>query len=104
MKRLRCGLADLDEVLARHLQRRLHALRAAGDEVGVAGAGRRLPDQVGGELLGDLGGEEAGVRVGELVDLRMHRGDDVRMPVAEAGDGGAAGGVDVLPAARCRRS
>ena len=48
-----------------------------------------------GELLGGLAGEEAGVRVGERAGLFLHRPHDVRMAVPEAGDGGAARGVDI---------
>ena len=89
-------LADLDEVLARHLERRLDRFRAAADEVGVAHASGRAADQLVGQRLGDVGGEEAGVRVGDAVDLRVHRGAHVGMAVAERRDRGAAGGVEVL--------
>ena len=58
--------------------------------------GRRRPDQLVGELLGDLGREEARVRVGEAVDLRVHRRQHVGVAVAEARHRGAAAGVDVL--------
>ena len=55
----------------------------------------RVGDQPVGELLGDLGGEEAGMGIGELVELlvqgRGHRG----MAVAQAGHRRAARGVDV---------
>ena len=61
---------------------------------------RRILDQRVGQTLGDVGGEEAGVGVGELVDLRMQRGVDVRMAVAEARDRGTARGVDVGAAIR----
>ena len=93
-------LPDLDEVLARHLERRLDRLRAAADEVDVAHAGGRVRDQLVGQRLGDLGGEEARVRVGEPVDLRVHRREHVGVAVAEAGHRGAAAGVEVLA---CRR-
>src|SRR3546814_1899935 len=45
-------LADLDEVLARHLQRGFDGFRAARHEVGVAGAGRRVRHQLRGQALG----------------------------------------------------
>ncbi len=67
-------LADLDEVLARHLQRRLDRFRPAADEVRVAHAGRRRADQLVRKRFRGLGREEARVRVGEPVDLRVHRG------------------------------
>jgi hypothetical protein len=89
-------LADLDEVLARHLQRGLDGLGAAADEVGVADADRRVRHQVVRQRLGHLGGEEAGVRIGHPVDLGVHGLQHVRMAVTEAGHRRAAGGVDVL--------
>ena len=89
-------LALLDEVLPRHLQRGLDRLRAAADEIDVVDAGRRVRDEVVAQLLGHLRREEAGVRVGELVELRVHGGQHVGMAVAEARHGGAARGVDVL--------
>ena len=89
-------LPDLDEILARHLERRLDRLGAAAHEVRVARAGRRRPDQPVGELFGDFGREEARVRVGELVGLRVHRRQHVGVAVPEAGNRGAAAGVEVL--------
>ena len=89
-------LPDLDEVLPRHLERRLDRLGAAAHEVHVAHPGRRRADQPVGELLGHLGREEARVRVGEPVGLRVHRRQHVGMPVTEAGHRGAAAGIEVL--------
>ncbi len=91
-------LPDLDEVLARHLQRRLDRLGATRHEVDLADTRRRVLDQQVGQRLGHFGGEKAGVRVSQPVDLRVHRCDHVRMPVAEARHRGAARCVDVLPA------
>ena len=88
-------LADLDEVLARQLERGLDRLGAARDEIDVRHALGRARDQVVGELFRDLGGEKARVRVGDAVDLLVHRAQDVGVTVAEAGHRGAAGGVDV---------
>ena len=62
------GLADLDEVLARHLERRLDRLGAAGDEVDPVDAGGRARDQMVGQLLGRLAGEEAGVGIGQPLE------------------------------------
>ena len=89
-------LADLDEILARHLERGLHGLRAAADEIDVAGAGGPVGDEVLAQLLGDLRGEEAGVRVGELVELGVHGGQHVRVAVPEARHRRAARGIDIL--------
>ena len=59
-------LAALDEILARQLERRLDRLRSAADEEDVVEPRRRVRDEVVGELLGGLRGEEARVRVFEL--------------------------------------
>src|ERR1700678_3007194 len=59
-------LADLDKILARHLERRLDRLRAAADEIDTAQARRSILDQPVGEAFGDFGGEESGVRIGEI--------------------------------------
>ncbi len=88
-------LPRLDEILPGHLERGLHGLGAPGDEVRVARARRRGAHQHVGQLLGHLGREEARVRVGEAVDLRVHRGDHVRVAVAEAGHRRAARGIDI---------
>ena len=66
-------LADLDEILPRHLERRLDRLRAAADEIGVSEPGGRVGDEAVGEPFGDLGGEEAAMGIGELVELAMQR-------------------------------
>ena len=91
-------LPDLDEVLARHLQRRFDRLRAAANQIGMAHAGRRRGDQLIRQRLRHLGGEETGVGVGQAIDLRVHRRDHVGMAVAQRGDRRAAGGVEVLAA------
>src|SRR5690606_28310512 len=90
-------LADLHEILASHLERGLHGLRATRHEICMAGACRRPPDQVVRKFLGHVRCEEAGMRVGELAELLAHRLEHVRMAVAEARDRRAAGGIDVVP-------
>ena len=88
-------LADLDEKLARHFERGLHRLRTAAHQIDVAQARRSVLDQAVGEAFGGLGGEESGMRIGEGVELFMHRGEHVRVPVAKARDGRAARRVEV---------
>ncbi len=88
-------LADFHEVLPRHLQSGFHGLRAARHEIGVRNALRGVRYQPLGQPLGYLGREEAGVGIGQRVDLRMHGGLDVRMIVPQAGDRGAAGSVEI---------
>jgi HAMP domain-containing protein len=88
-------LAFLDKKLARHLERRLDRLRAAADEIDAGHAGGRVRDEAIGKLLRDLRGEEAGMGVSDGVELAMQCGENIGMAMAEAGDGGAARGVEV---------
>ena len=83
-------LSDLDEILPRHLERRLHRFGSAGHEIGVAYALWRTGDELVGQCLGRFIGEEAGMGVGELVGLCVQRGSHVGMAVAEAGNRRAA--------------
>src|SRR5690606_33211974 len=92
------GLADLDEVLPGHLERGLDGLGAARHEVRVRDARRGPRHEVGREFLRDLGREEARVRIGQAPELRPHGLEHVGMAMAETGDRGAAGCVDVVPA------
>ena len=96
------GLTDLDEVLPRHLEGGFDRLRAAADEVDVFQPGRGGARQLVGERLRRLRGEEAGVRVGQAIDLRMHGRRHRRMAVAQARHGGAAAGIEILLARRIR--
>ena len=77
-------LADLDKILARHLERRLDRLRAAAYQIDVIEACGSVLDQTVGEAFCGLGGEKGGMCVGELIELLAHGGDHVRMSVAEA--------------------
>src|SRR5882672_11645750 len=58
---------------------------------------RRILDQTVGQPLGNLGGEEAGMRIGDDVELLMEGRDHVWMAVPEAGHRRTAGSVDVAP-------
>ncbi len=89
------GLAGLDEILSRHLERRLDRLRAAADQIDMAHSGRRVLDQPVGKALGGLGGEKPRVSVGDRLELPAHRGEHVGMPMAEARDRRASRGVEV---------
>ena len=62
-------LSAFDEILTRQFERSLDRLRAAAEEQYVADAVRRVRDKIIRQLLGNLRGEEARMRVGELVDL-----------------------------------
>ena len=100
MKLRALRLALLDEVLARELQRSFDRLRSAADQVDVRDARGRAADQRIGQFLGDRRREETRVRIGQRVDLRMHRGEHVGMPVSEARHRGTAGGVEIALSAR----
>ena len=94
------GLADLDEILTRHLQRRLDRLRSAADQIYVLQSLGRAAGQVIGKSLCRLGREKAGVRERQSIDLRVHRRGDDRVTMAQAGHRSAAAGVEVLLASR----
>ena len=68
-------LADLQVVLARELERRLHAFRPAGNEVDALERAARAVDQPVGERFGRLAREERGMRVRELARLLADRRD-----------------------------
>src|SRR5216684_6884275 len=89
-------LSAFDEILTRQFERSLDRLRAAADEKYVADAVRRVRDKIVRQLLGNLRGEEARMRIGELVDLLAHGAEHVRMRVPEAGHRRAPRGVDVF--------
>ena len=89
-------LAAFDEILARELERGLDRLRAAADEKNVTDPLRGVGDEIVGQFLGNLGREEAGMRVSEPVELLTHRRQHVRMRMPQAGHRRAARGVDVL--------
>jgi hypothetical protein len=93
-------LADLDGVLARQLQRGLDCLGTARDEVDVLEARRRSRHERVGERFGDVGREEARMRVGDATHLRVDRREHVRMRVAQARYGGAATRVEIALAIR----
>ncbi len=89
-------LAAFDEILPRELERGLDRLRPAADEEDMADARRRVGDEIVGQFLRDLRGEEAGMRIGEPVELLVHRGQHVRMRMPQTGHRRAARSVDVL--------
>src|SRR6266536_1366047 len=89
-------LSAFDEILPRKFERGLDRLRAAADEQHVTDAVRRVRDKIIRQLLGNLGGEEARMRISELVDLLMHGAEHVRMRVPETGNRRAPRGIDVF--------
>src|SRR5690606_22062806 len=88
-------LPDLDEILPRQLQRGFDGLRTARDEVDVIQIARRAGRKEIGQVFADLRREEGRMRVRQLFQLLAGGGDDFGMTVAEAGDGGAAGSIDI---------
>ena len=89
-------LAAFDEILPRELERGLDRLRAAADEEDVTDALRRVRDEIVGQFLRNLRGEEARMRISEPVELLVHRRQHVRMRMPETGHRRAARGVDVF--------
>ena len=92
------GLADLDEILPRQLQRRLGAFRAGGAEIRVGKAAGFAVQHDVRQVLGGLAAERAGMGVGHRRGLPADRGGDALVAVAEARDRRAARAVDDLRA------
>lgn len=86
-------LADLDEILSRHLQACLDRLRAGGDEEGTGQAAGTIADQQVGQLLRRIGGEEGGVGICHAAGLGGDRLGHAFIAVPDTGDGGPSGGV-----------
>ncbi len=78
-KMLPFRLTLLDEILPRKLERRLDRFRTAADKIDLTDTLWCVSDQIVRQLFGDARREETGMRIGELVDLLMHRGQHVRM-------------------------
>ncbi len=78
------GLALFHPVLPRQLDRRLRRLRATGDEIDPVQPRRRVLDQKVRQRLRRPRSEEAGVREGEIVELRLDRRGYVRIAMSEA--------------------
>ena len=88
-------LADFHKILARHFQRSFHRFRAARDKIHIAHASGRVGHQVVSQLFLHIGGEKAGVGVGELVNLAVHGRHHIGLGMAQAGDCRTAAGVDI---------
>ena len=88
-------LAALGEILPRHLERRFDRFRPTAHQIGVADALGGVGDQAVGEFLGHVGGEEAGMGIGELVELLVQGRRHRWMAVPQAGHRGATRRVDV---------
>jgi hypothetical protein len=88
--------AALNEILPRQFNRRFHRLRSAAGEKRMAQLFRRVNRQLIGKFFGRLRGEEAAVRIFELIQLRAQSADDVGMRVAETGYPGPAGGINIF--------
>src|SRR5262249_27278248 len=88
------GLANFDEVLAGGGFFGVLFFRGGGGGIRVVWGGRVGGDEGFGEFLGSLVGEQSRVDVGHLGELFGDSSVDLRVAVAEAGDGGSAGAVD----------
>ena len=89
-------LPDLDKILACEFECRLDRFRTSGDEIHMRHAGGSVGNQLVGKRFGDGRRKEAGVGVRNAIDLLVHGAHNIRMPVAQAGHSGSAGGVDEL--------
>src|SRR3546814_10907867 len=81
-------LADLQKILPGHLERRLDTLGSAGDEIHHVEVAGGCGDQEVGQLLHRLVAEEAGMGVGDRIELRLDGVDHPPLAMPEAGDRG----------------
>ena len=95
-------LALLHEILPREFQRRLHRLRSARHQIDPVEIARRMLDQQIGQRFGRLRGEKAGMRIGQLVKLRLDGLDHRPVAVPKTGNSRPARGIKILLAARIR--
>ncbi|BEP95336.1 hypothetical protein GmRootA79_37200 [Acidovorax sp. A79] len=75
------GFADLDEILTREFQCGFDGFRATGYEVDLIEPGRGVFNQVFSKLLADVRCKETGVGIRDGIDLRVHRRQNVGMPM-----------------------
>ncbi len=87
------GLAGLDPVLPRELERRLDRLRAAAQEIELVEVRRQQRSELVGQGLDGFIGKGGAVDVRDLRGLVRHRLPDLGNAVAEVGDEGAAGTI-----------
>jgi hypothetical protein len=92
------GLAALHVNLPRKLEGGLGRLRPARYEEYPPGASRRRGRQAIGEFLRYARREKRRVRIGKTVELPADRLGHPTVAVAKAGNGGAAGGIEVSAA------
>ena len=98
-KQMAIGLAGFHKVLSRQLQRRFDRFGAAAQQQHPVHT-RRSRNQRLGELFHNVGCEIRGVRIRQRLDLLLDGSNDGRMIVAEAGNGRAAGTVEITLAGR----
>ena len=92
------GLAGLQEILPGKLDRGFHRFRSAGNEIDAGNAGRRAIHKHFGQTLGRLGCEEAGMGVGDLVELRLDSVKHGPVAMAKARYRRATTGIEIFVA------
>src|SRR5262249_10588331 len=90
-------------VLQRHLQRRLHGLRATAAVKDVAESLTELAEDQLCELLERIGGEQIPVRAGNLLELRGDSGIHLAVRMADAEGSGTTRTVQIAAAARIKQ-
>src|SRR5205807_6404849 len=87
-------LTAFDKILSRQLDAGFDRFRPAADKVGIGEAARFVADETVGQRLCRLGGEEAGMGIGELRRLPRYRLENAWMLMSETGNGSAARSIE----------
>ena len=88
-------LTDFDEILTRHLQGRLHRLRAARHQKNMRHAGGGPLQQNLGQFFCRTAGEETAVHIVQPPQLISHSGNHLWMVMPQAGNRSAATSIDI---------
>ncbi len=89
------GLTLLHKILTGHFEGRLDRLRSATHQIDMVETRRGILDQTIRQLLGDIGREEPGMRIGNRIELLVESRQDIGMSMAEAGYRGAPRCIDI---------
>ena len=89
-------LTDFQVILASELDCRLHRLGTTGNQVNAVEITRCVLNQQVGQRFGGVAGEKTGMGKFHSIELGLDRVVDLRIAMAEAGNRGTAGAIEIL--------